>query len=964
MTLTTMELPQTDTRKYHHLTLPSNGLDVMLVQDTSAETSAAAVTVAAGQFQDPVDFPGLAHLVEHMVFLGSKDFPLENEYDQFVSTHGGHSNAYTDLELTCFYCNVKSGQLEGALARFGASLASPLFAANSLEREIQAVDSEHSNNRQSDFWRSNQLSHSLIGGRFQENTTHHLFAHFGTGNMDVLLPGDDDKPSRLEMLRQQVVAFYERYYKAAAMKLVILGPHSLEELEQWTEKYFGNIPAGEIVKEPLAALPEQPCMGIQWVPVRDSRTLTLQWILPELRSHYRSKPGHVLSHILGHEGPGTLLHVLKEEMHWAHELSADNISSMTSAFTILNLNIELTPTGLDNVPQIIEGVYKYISLMQDLPEWVYKEQEVTAELQFRFLSKTEPEDTVSQLAVNLQYYAPEHALSGPHKIYKHEPALVQKCLDCFTRENMFILLSSKDFTTDRVDPWYGTRFKVLNTDEIAPYINSETDADWLSMLRLPGPNDMLATNFELVESPGQVFVEPEATPRCIQDSNVCRLWYKPDITFRMPKVNVMVMFRTPLVCNSPQNAVLAALWTELVQEFCNSFSYVASMAGLHCYFHANNKAIELTVSGYNHKVDVLIEHVIETIKQIPEKTTGPVFERVVHKLEQRYLAFMMGSPYRRAMNAADLCLEADKWNVEDRLELLQQRALSPTDVIYFHQQLLNSFFLEAFVHGNAEPSTALKWINGIVDAFQPKALMHHQSHRVIELPAGHTLHAFPCHNPDDNNNSVLSYYQVGAVDLKEVATLKLTQHLMQEPAFFQLRTSEQLGYLVHTSVKTSGEHVKGLMVLIQSESFNPDHLDERIEAFLPLFRNLIVDMTAEEFEKNSLAVRQGLVEKPKNLGEESSRHWDVISNKTYHFNRLKDLAELVKEVTREEVLQLLDKYILPSPVRRKLSVRVYGASNREKVPDHNVVKEPKAFGRCQALFPLHHEVDISTMMME
>ncbi len=961
MTLTTVELPQTDTRKYHHLTLPSNGLEVMLVQDIAAETSAAAVTVAAGQFQDPVDFPGLAHLVEHMVFLGSREFEAENEYDQFVSTHGGHTNAYTDLELTCFYCNIKSGNLEGALARFGASLSSPLFAASSLEREIQAVDSEHSNNRQSDAWRSNQLSHSLIGGRFHDNEMHHVFAHFGTGNMDVLLPGDD-KNDRLIVLREQVVAFYERYYKASAMKLVILGPNPLEELEEWANTYFGRIPAGEVLKEPLSPLPKQPCMALQWVPVRDSRTLTLQWILPELRSHYRSKPGHVLSHVLGHEGPGTLLYVLKEELHWAHELSADNISSMTSAFTVFNLIIELTPAGLDNVSEIIAGVYKYITLMQDLPDWVYDEQELTAELQFRFLSKTEPEDTASQLAVNLQYYAPEHAISGPHKIYKHETALVRQCLDCFTRDNMFILLSSKYFETDRVDPWYGTQFKVLNKEDVTEtFFVTEPDAEWFALLCLPTPNDMLATHFDCVASPDQCFENPEATPRCLLNTNICRLWYKPDLTFRMPKVNVMVMFRTPLVYCSPQNALLAAMWTELIQEFCNSFSYVASMAGLHCYFQASTKAIEMTITGYNHKVGVLIERVVETIKCLPEKISDPVFKRVAHKLEQRYLAFMMGSPYRRAMNGADLCLDAEKWNVEDRLELLQNKNLSPNDMIQFHRQLMGSFLLEALVHGNAEPSTALEWINRIVDAFQPSVLLYHPLNRVVEIPNGEILYGFPCHNPDDNNNSVLSYYQVGVLDLRGAAILKLTQHLMQEPAFFQLRTSEQLGYLVHTSVKTNGEHVKGLMVLIQSESFHPDYLNERIEAFLPQFRKSVVEMTAVDFQKNALAVSQGLLEKPKNLGEESSRHWDAISNKTYYFTRSKDLAALVGGVSKQEILQFLDKYILPSPYRRKLSVRVYGASNRDMIP--NVIIDPKQFGRCQALYPTHHDVDIVNMMM-
>jgi nardilysin len=51
--------------------------------------AAAAVSVRVGSFSDPRDAQGLAHFLEHMLFMGSEKFPDENDYDDFLSSHGG-----------------------------------------------------------------------------------------------------------------------------------------------------------------------------------------------------------------------------------------------------------------------------------------------------------------------------------------------------------------------------------------------------------------------------------------------------------------------------------------------------------------------------------------------------------------------------------------------------------------------------------------------------------------------------------------------------------------------------------------------------------------------------------------------------------------------------------------------------------------------------------------------------------
>ncbi len=60
----------------------------------------------AGGFQDPDDFPGMAHMLEHMISMGSEAYPRENALDDFLSSRGGYQNAHTEVEYTIYEIKV------------------------------------------------------------------------------------------------------------------------------------------------------------------------------------------------------------------------------------------------------------------------------------------------------------------------------------------------------------------------------------------------------------------------------------------------------------------------------------------------------------------------------------------------------------------------------------------------------------------------------------------------------------------------------------------------------------------------------------------------------------------------------------------------------------------------------------------------------------------------------------------
>ena len=123
-----------------------NGLKVLLISDQTTDKAAACLSVNVGHMSDPDKIPGLAHFLEHMLFLGTVKFPQENSYSAFLNENGGSSNAATYPDSTKFYFDVVPEKLHETLDMFSQFFIAPLFTESATEREINAVNSEHEKN--------------------------------------------------------------------------------------------------------------------------------------------------------------------------------------------------------------------------------------------------------------------------------------------------------------------------------------------------------------------------------------------------------------------------------------------------------------------------------------------------------------------------------------------------------------------------------------------------------------------------------------------------------------------------------------------------------------------------------------------------------------------------------------------------------------------------------------------------
>ena len=148
------------------------------------------------------------------------------------------------------------------------------------------------------------------------------------------------------------------------MRVVLYSDQPLDKLEEGVKLHFAEVPDKGLAEPDYSKHPaayDEKNLGYLFkvVPVMDKDELEFKWVVPRcFDKAVDTKPDHYLTHLLGHEGPNSLLSKLQRE-GFAMELYTYASHSM-GAFTVLNCGVRLTKEGLQNYERIIELTYSYL----------------------------------------------------------------------------------------------------------------------------------------------------------------------------------------------------------------------------------------------------------------------------------------------------------------------------------------------------------------------------------------------------------------------------------------------------------------------------------------------------------------------------------------------------------------------------------------------------------------------------
>lgn len=898
-------------------------------EEEGEKLAAAALCIGVGSFNDPKRVQGLAHFLEHMIFMGSKKYPTENEYDSYISKCGGFDNAVTDLEETTFYFEIDEEYLDGALDRFSNLFTEPLMLRDSISREREAVESEFQTNINS----FSSMREQLLGSLGQDD---HPCSSFSWGNLRTLKENITE-----DELYDILHKFQKRHYSAHRMHFAVQARMTLDELEDLTVRYFSNIPSNNLPGDNFSSFNERNAFRPDFYnkvffvrPKSNICRLDVTWCLPPSVKDFKVKPVDYMAYILGYEGKGSLTSYLRNrtlalEVHTGASYGFEK----NTLYTLFSVSVVMTDKGFDNIEEILKAIYSYVRLLKETGpvEWLFKELQDIEATSFRYRKEKEASDNVEELVVNMRYYPSKDIITGSELYYHYDANEIQQVIDNLSKPTFNIMISSskpyKGIVYDNKEKWFGTEYAARD-------IPSEWQALWdnaapMPELTIQEPNPYISTDFTIfaTQDDPETATHIPTFPEKLLEDRVCELWFRQDGKFNLPMSLMYFYFISPLPMQSQRSATLTSLYSSMLKFQIAEDMYPASVAGLNYELYAAEKGIVLKVDGYNEKLPIIVDEITKAMQYFDRNMSADVFNVIKKKLSKTY--------YNEIIKASKLnrdvrlkVVQEIYWTTVERFHVLKN--LTIEDLREFSRDYFQQVKIQALIQGNTKKQDALNVMRNVLENIKGGEIQNMSliESKARQLPLGNNYLTVKSFRENDANTVTTNFYQAGPVTPTLNSRLELLVMLVEEPLFDMLRTKEQLGYDVSTTIRDNfGILGYSITIHSQEDKFTYQHIDQRIEDFNQKFVQLLEEMPETDFQlvKRSLLKRKQIVDTE--LKNEMNRNWAEITTQEYIFNRNKLEMQHIEDLSKQEVIDFYNQ-LHDSQMRRKLSVQVVGCSDK------------------------------------
>ena len=901
-----MKKSPNDAKQYQTITL-GNGLRALLVHNPESNKSAAALAVNVGHFDDPTHRQGLAHFLEHMLFLGTKNFPDGSEYQQFINQHGGSNNAWTATEHTCFFFDIGHQHFSSAIERFGEFFTAPLLSEEFVNKERKNIDAEFKLKLKDDIRRLYDVHKETIN-------QDHPFAKFSVGSSETLADKDGYN------LREELCDFFQANYQANFMTLVLEGPQSLTELENLASNHFSKVKSNGISKAKInhpLYLPKHQQKWISVQPVKNDQQLIISFAMPSIDKFYRQKPESILAYLIGHEGPGSILSLLKSKQ-WALALTAGS-GINGSNFKDFNISISLSELGAKNITAIVSIVFSYLNLLKKEPlnEQYYQEKKSLAELSFSYQEKLSPLDSVSQLVINMQHYPEQDYIFGDYVMEGQNTATLTALLEFMVASNMRIISIDKNGSQQphsSTSKWYQVPYTVNDIEQ--QKIEQWQQAAYLPELSLPNKNPYIVARPELVKGDNEKN-NNLTLPEIIHKQSGLNVWFKHDTSFNTPKGYIYLSIDSPVVIESASTIAMTRLFIDLYSDAVIEEHYDAELAGIHYHLYSHQSGLTLQLSGISTKQEQLLPLLLASLMQ------GKFCPNKFELFKQQLLSHWHNAENSKSISQLFASLSATMQpkspssktliNALEKIEFQQFKNFVP--------QIFENTAVDVLIHGNWSKQSADKIITDIKQVFAGKLSESNQVQTPCIDIQGLGAITLPMELPE-HDHAALLYYPMANKDLRTVALTMLTNQLLSPTFFQEMRTEKQYGYLVGVGFIPINRY-PGIAFYIQSPHTDSVTLTKAMDDFIARSNNYITNLPAEHWQHLQFGLASQLQEKDSNLRIKSQRYWAAICNKEASFSQKQKLISIIESLSITDVAEFLQQNFHGTESKDRLSLLSY-----------------------------------------
>lgn len=875
-----------DKRNTRAITL-DNKLEVLLISNKDYNKSSAALDVGVGSLEDPAESPGMAHFLEHMLFLGTKKYPAVDDYSEYLAANQGMSNAYTDSENTNYFFEVNTDAFEGALDRFAQFFIEPLFHDDYVEREMNAVDSEHQKNIKTDNWRKHRIANLQL-------SPSHPQRNFATGNLKTL-----KKIKKADLLK-----FYKKHYSANRMKLVMMSSLPLDEMAKMAKEKFSSV---KNTNRRTYQYPEK-LYESQQLPkevsiksIKDLRELDLTFATPSNGPYWRSKPTHLITFLIGHESEGSLLSLLKKEG------LATGLSAWFSARSYagqFHFKISLTEKGLRHKDKVTAYFFSYVKLLKSktLPMYVYNEIKKMSDIEYVYKDHMEGGNVASYYASKMHTHPALEVEQETELFMTYNDDHYHRFLSYIKPSRLVSFLSTNSVKTNKTEEYYGAEYAVTK-------ISSDRTSLWdqaglKKNMTLPEKNQYLPEALALLKQgpqkdPRQLLGEPEGV-----------LWFQEDNVLKQPKGRISLLLQNPLLSQNPENKVKSILYQRAIEESFNEWRYQINLAGLDFNVASTARGLQLNFEGYSDHLPKLMKQVATKLKTITISEDEFLnikkdFIRGIENLQHE-------AAYQKVLYELNHLSKPDNFHYESYyckakgIDLITPNTLK--EIRAFSEEIFATFSIEGVAYGNLVESEVKQATTFYFDHHKPLKLpaSKRQKDSSFVLKDGENLSLILENQESSPNHSWVKYMQIGKRDMKKNAILRIANSILQPDFYHELRTKKQLGYIVHGGLRFL-EKALGLIFIVQSPNHDPFAIEEHYQIWQTAVLEKLKRISAFELEGLKNAVSMSLREEDLTISEKyETLHFEtLIAEGEFGFKG--KLADVTETVTKEEILAFFEE---------------------------------------------------------
>jgi insulysin len=444
-----------------------------------------------------------------------------------------------------------------------------------------------------------------------------------------------------------------------------------------------------------------------------------------------------------------------------------------------------------------------------------------------------------------------------------------------------------------VEHYYGTHYSY--SEDPGPAYAALLHPPEVASIRLPKPNPFI---------PAHAAVLP-AEPARLIDEPALSLYYSQDTEFERPMVAEVYRFRLPRSMGSLENAVLLRFYEACVEEALNETAYTAHEAGLDFSLAAALEGVDLSVSGYDESATRLLQTVAANLVKftLTEERFAAIKDRLVRELAN----FPLSDAWRILLETRRGTVREFYFRPDEQLPVA--RAVTLAAVHDFARRLYRRGKIEALIHGNVPAARATADARLFTAALEPEAVPDADllRRRLLVGTPGQSL--LTSEKLVVNNSAFRQEFRLGGDSPEIRAATRVLANFVSEPFYGELRTRQQLGYIVFGGAGDE-EKTNFAFFIIQSGEHPADDLETRADAFIDTLPDLLASLPDDAWQTIVGGVRDQLEEKDKTIADRAGRLFDLAYDRDADWGRraatLAALDQLTKERTREILAHAID----------------------------------------------------------